>query len=49
MKKVYKNKDLSLSLVARMLPFVARMSPAGCPSVAAKLPACCLRVADKLR
>jgi hypothetical protein len=48
MKKDNKNNDCSFGLVARMLPYVARMSPAGCPSAARTLPGGRPRVAGLL-
>jgi hypothetical protein len=48
MKNFNANNDNVGEPVAASLPFVAQMSPSGCPSAAGKLPAGCLQVADPL-
>jgi hypothetical protein len=48
MEKSNKNKAHNHDPVAICCPDAARMSPAGRPSVAARLPAGCTQVADKL-
>ena len=41
-----KNNDIDDGVVAQMLPFAARMLPAGCPFAANELPTGCLQVAE---